>query len=84
MQTITHRQMRNDSASVLRQVQAGQSFAVTNNGAEIAWLSPPTPRGTLRVQRPATSRGGFTALLAAPAAGPSNAEILAELRGDRI
>ncbi|HEY5856924.1 MAG TPA: type II toxin-antitoxin system prevent-host-death family antitoxin [Aldersonia sp.] len=40
METVTHREMRNQSAEVLRRVEAGESFIVTNNGRPVAVLSP--------------------------------------------
>lgn len=40
MQTISQRQMRNDSADILRRVAAGESFIVTNRGVEVARLVP--------------------------------------------
>lgn len=42
--TITQREMRNDSAAVLRAVQAGQTIIVTRNGVPIAELRPIQPR----------------------------------------
>jgi prevent-host-death family protein len=38
--TITQRELRNDSAAVLRDVQAGQIITVTRNGTPIAELRP--------------------------------------------
>lgn len=38
--TITLRELRNDSAGVLRDVQAGQAFIVTRNGTPVAELRP--------------------------------------------
>lgn len=40
MDTITHREMRNNSADVLRRVEAGESLQVTNNGRLAAVISP--------------------------------------------
>lgn len=40
MQTITHRELRNNSAAILHQVQAGQTFEITNNDEPVAILSP--------------------------------------------
>jgi prevent-host-death family protein len=37
---ITQRQLRNDSAAVLREVQAGQTVIVTRNGEPVAELRP--------------------------------------------
>jgi prevent-host-death family protein len=41
---ITQRELRNDSAAVLRDVQAGQTVTVTRNGTPIAELRPVSPR----------------------------------------
>ena len=44
MRTITQRQLRNESAAILRDVQAGQSMIVTRNGTPVAELRPVSPR----------------------------------------
>lgn len=44
MLTITQRQLRNDSAKVLRAVQEGQSMTVTRNGTPVAELRPVAAR----------------------------------------
>ncbi len=41
---ITQRELRNDSAAVLRDVQAGQRIIVTRNGVPVAELRPIEPR----------------------------------------
>ena len=41
MKEITHRQMRNDSADVLRRVAAGGTILVTNSGQPAAVIGPP-------------------------------------------
>ncbi len=38
--TISQRELRNDSGSVLRAVQAGETFVVTRNGTPVAELRP--------------------------------------------
>ena len=38
--TITHRELRNESGRILREVQQGQTFIVTNNGEAVAALQP--------------------------------------------
>lgn len=38
--TITQRELRNDSAAVLRDVQSGQTITVTRNGMPVAELRP--------------------------------------------
>ncbi len=42
--SITQRELRNDSAAVLREVQAGQTIIVTRNGVAVAELRPIEPR----------------------------------------
>jgi prevent-host-death family protein len=42
--TITQRELRNDSAAVLRAVQGGETITVTRNGTPIAELRPVPPR----------------------------------------
>jgi len=41
---ITQRELRNDSAAILRDVQAGQTMVVTRNGVPVAELRPVQPR----------------------------------------
>ena len=40
VRTITQRQLRNDSAKVLRAVQEGQTMTITRNGTPVAELRP--------------------------------------------
>lgn len=42
--TISQRELRNDSASVLREVQAGHTLVVTRNGTPVAEIRPLPPR----------------------------------------
>jgi prevent-host-death family protein len=61
--TIPHRELRNNSSAVLRDVPAGETVYVTNNGEVVAVLVPP-PRAagaSLRIRR-ATVCGGFAKL----------------------
>ena len=50
--TISQRELRNDNAEIMRQVEAGESFVVTRNGKPIADLVPhgvpPKKRKTFR------------------------------------
>lgn len=52
---ISQRQLRNDSAAVLRAVENGESFIVTNNGRPVAEIRPlgelSDPFDGMRVQR---------------------------------
>ena len=43
-ETINQRELRNASAKVLRDVQAGQTFVITRNGEPVAELRPLQPR----------------------------------------
>ena len=42
--TITQRELRNDSAAVLREVQSGQTIVVARHGVPVAELRPVPPR----------------------------------------
>ena len=42
--TINQRELRNDSAAVLREVQAGRTITITRNGIPVAELRPIPPR----------------------------------------
>lgn len=42
MKEITHRQMRNESASLLRQVEAGETILILNSGQPAAIIGPPS------------------------------------------
>jgi prevent-host-death family protein len=41
---ITQRELRNQSAAVLREVEAGRTFVLTRNGTPVAELRPIQPR----------------------------------------
>lgn len=63
MRTVTHREMRNQSGDILRQVAGGETIRVTNNGQVAALIVPPdtdaladlVSRGQVRVARNPTS-----------------------------
>jgi prevent-host-death family protein len=42
--TITQRELRNDTARILREVQAGHHVVITRNGVPVAELRPIEPR----------------------------------------
>lgn len=81
--TIPHRELRNNSSAILREVQNGETFEITNNGEVVAVLVPPprAPGAGLRV-RPARRRGGFSELTLHEVR-ESTQDVLDELRGDR-
>lgn len=80
---IPHRELRNRSSDVLREVQAGESFEITNHGEVVALLHPP-PRvaGAALSIRAATRRGGFSMLSRTRVDHDVHAE-LDDLRGER-
>src|SRR5580765_7238183 len=58
VRTIPHRQLRNNSSAVLREVAQGEAIQITNNGEVVAILVPPgtEPPSTLRIRRAKDSR----------------------------
>ena len=70
---ITQRELRNQSAAVLREVEAGRTIVVTRNGTPVAELRPIrprrfVPRATLaeaKVRAPRVDAGRFRADLEA-------------------
>lgn len=81
--TIPHRELRNRSSEVLRDVQDGETFEITNHGEVVAVLAPPTgrPREALRVRR-ATHEGGFSSIPRVRLDHPAQ-QALDDLRGER-
>lgn len=83
MRSIAHRELRNNSADVLRAVQAGESFEVTNNGVVVAVLTPPAGQVLNGVRfRVALVTGGFGDLVKVVSAVDTS-DVLDDLRGDR-
>ncbi|WP_377270989.1 type II toxin-antitoxin system Phd/YefM family antitoxin [Peterkaempfera sp. SMS 1(5)a] len=50
MKTITQREFRNHSAAIMDAVEAGETYHITRNGAEVAELRPLTRRRKLSAQ----------------------------------
>lgn len=81
--TLSHRDLRNNSGSVLHSVEAGETYTITSRGRPVARLVPITEAAPdLPLHRPATVRGGFSELARHTVPTPS-AETLDDLRGDR-
>lgn len=82
-QAIPHRDLRNHSSEILREVQAGASYEITNHGEVVAVLHPPgrTAADAARVRR-ATARGGFSAL-PRRRVDETSQQVIDELRGER-
>lgn len=84
-ETLSQRELRNESGRVLRAVSAGQSFVLTNSGVAVGRLVPlDAPPPTLTIVRPARRQGGWAALgIKRKATRQSLQEILDDLREDR-
>jgi prevent-host-death family protein len=82
MERIPHRELRSNSSQILREVAAGATYEITNNGEVVAILSPPVAT-TLRI-RPATRHGGWTEVTPIKAADKAAPELLDEFREPRV
>ncbi|MEJ1231222.1 MAG: type II toxin-antitoxin system prevent-host-death family antitoxin [Galbitalea sp.] len=81
--TIPHRELRNNSSAILREVQSGETFQITNHGEVVAVLTPRlAPWATSHgfAARPTTSP--FSAIESQPGIEPTQVS-LDELRGER-
>ena len=88
MRTISHRELRNSSAKVLRDVQAGEIIEVTNHGEVAAVLVPPSLAPFERLvaagkARPPLDRSVDLRRLRRSKSASTTAEILADVRGER-
>lgn len=81
MKSISQRELRNDSAAVLRKVAQGESFRVTTRGTPVAMVSPITegPLDAL-ILREGSGQYDFPPGAQSP---ESSTAVLRELRGDR-
>lgn len=80
---IPHRELRNRSGSILRAVEAGESYTVTNDGRAVARIVPiGRADADLPLHRAATTHGGFSGLRRHTIPNPS-AETISDMRGDR-
>jgi len=79
---ITHRELRNDTAEIIRGVERGESYTVTKRGVPMALLTPIPSGDGLRLLRPPTQIGRFSEMKRARLSRSSQ-EILDDLRGDR-
>lgn len=81
--TIPHRELRNNSSAVLRDVQAGETIEVTNHGTVVAVLVPPATGSTSPLRVVAAMRSGGFATLTRVHLGRPVQEVLDDLRGER-
>ncbi len=80
---IAHRELRNNSSAVLRAVQSGDTYEITNNGVVVAMLVPPQTSNRLpEPAKPATVKGGWNRIerVTSPY---TTADVLDYLRGDK-
>lgn len=86
MRTVTHREMRNQSGEILREVASGETVQVTNHGRIAALIVPPgidtladlASRGQVRAaQRPLASLRS----IARQRSRTSSKAIVADVRG---
>ncbi|MDY6054271.1 type II toxin-antitoxin system prevent-host-death family antitoxin [Micrococcus sp.] len=85
-ETLSQRELRNESGRVLRAVAAGQSFLVTNAGEPVGRLVPvDAPSRPTLPMRPAVRSGAWSELAARRhRSGQPVTRILDELREDRL
>ncbi len=88
MDTISHRDLRNNSGQVLERVRRGESIGVTNHGELTAILVPPTTTAIDRLVAAGRIRRATNIAALGPAAPLrhdtlTTAEVLADLRDDR-
>lgn len=88
MNTIPHRELRNNSSEILRRVEAGESFEVSNHGRVVAVISPKRRtrldelRAAGKVREPSKDPVDLTTLPFHETV-VSTEKILSDLRGDR-
>lgn len=82
VERIPHRELRNRSSQILRDVAAGATYEITNHGDVVAILSPADTPPALRYKE-ATRHGGWTDLPLVEVSS-STQDILDELREDIV
>ncbi|WP_084615040.1 type II toxin-antitoxin system Phd/YefM family antitoxin [Nakamurella lactea] len=86
VESLSQRELRNESGRVLRAVGEGHSFVLTNRGVPVGRIVPlDAPSPTLLIARPAKRVGGWAVL--SPRRSEDDrpmARILDELREDRV
>ena len=85
-ESLSHRELRNQSGRVLRAVSEGQSFVLTNGGVPGGRRVPiDAPARRLAIARPAKRVGGWADLRPKPTENDrSISEVIDELREDRV
>lgn len=83
MKAITQRQLRNDNAEIVREVESGASFVVTRRGVPVARLVPLDTPSEIVAARPATGRRTDFSTLRRVRAEETTTSVLDDLRDDR-
>jgi len=85
-ETLSQRELRNESGRVLRLVSEGQSFVLTNRGIPVGRIVPlDAPSVALPIVRAAKRVGGWAALRPHPTEQDRPmSRIIDELREDRV
>lgn len=85
-ESLSQRELRNESGRVLRAVSEGHSFVLTNSGVPVGRIVPlDAPAATLPIARPARREGDWRALaIERKTAEHSLTATLDDLRGDRL
>lgn len=88
MSTISHREMRNNSAEVLKRVENGETITVTNHGRPVARLSPVEAKSMLeeleakgQVRRATASVADLRSIRRVQLPDATTADIIADVRG---
>ena len=81
VERLAHRDLRNRSAEVLRDVASGATYEITNHGQVVAVLAPAGSRVDLQV-RPARVERRFSTLTRLRRSD-SASDAIDDLRGDR-
>lgn len=83
MRTISQRELRNDNARVMDEVERGETYTVTRRGVAVARIVPLTGENSgLRCIKPARARFAVGGLRRVTGGVPT-AEVLDDLRGER-
>ncbi len=85
-ETLSHRELRNESGRVLREVAEGRVFVLTNRGVPVGRIVPSdAPSPGLPIARPAKRVGGWADLRPETREGDrSLSDVIEELREDRV
>lgn len=85
-ESLSQRELRNESGRVFRLVSEGQAFVLTNHGVPVGRIVPlDAPPTALPIVRPAKRVGGWVALVPEPTRDDRPmSDIVDELREDRV